>query len=130
MQYFKKINPDNRLLLSNGRYFECERVCDEYGLVATSSEGLIEELQLAIKAERGGIVPISKEDYEELKKKPPEPRLSQSLREELGSKTFNAIHRQSQFANAAAAEMPSMETIQVKQGKESTEIARPKSVKR
>lgn len=133
MQYFKKINPDTKLLLSNGRYFECERISDEYGLVATENPGLIVELEIAIKAERGGIERIFKIEYDELKKKPLAPTLSQSLREEIGSKTFHAIHRQSQLVNVAAVEMPSMETIKVNPSNPSLspkEIIRPKSVKR
>src|SRR5688572_26446787 len=72
MKFYKKELISNRLALPNGKGVKFEQVGgSETGVIATQDEGLIAELNKAATAGRGGVIEITEQQYQELKKNPP-----------------------------------------------------------
>lgn len=69
MNYFRKEILSNRIVLKT-RQPQWESVGNDEGALATDNEDLIRELGEMADRGRGGVVRISEEEYEELKKKP------------------------------------------------------------
>lgn len=72
VRFFKKELLSNRLTLPNGRAVKFEQVGDsDTGVLATSDTLLATELDNAAAAGRGGVIVITEEQFQELKKNPP-----------------------------------------------------------
>jgi hypothetical protein len=71
MRYFKKIYPQQKLILSNGKGFTFTEVREGFGVLATENPVLLKEFDLAIAAKKGGIIEITATEFEDLKKKQP-----------------------------------------------------------
>lgn len=71
MKYFKKELVSSPLKLPNGFRVLFTEVADDIGVLATDDGYLIGELNNAIKRRVGGVVAISSDEYEELKKNQP-----------------------------------------------------------
>lgn len=85
MQYFKKELPFNPIYDASGDPIKFEPLDRSIGFLATDNEKLIEELKVCVGAHRGGVLPSTKEEYEDfLKKKPSSPVSNVRYREELG----------------------------------------------
>lgn len=69
MRFFKKIDPRQALLLSNGQWFTFTPAGD-YGIVATEDKYLIDQFTQAMKNQRGGLSEIDFKEYSDLKKNP------------------------------------------------------------
>lgn len=71
MRHFLKEKISRPLFLPNGSKVPFEDVGGDYGLLSTADEYVIGELDKAVKMHIGGIVPLTKEEYEswEAKKK-------------------------------------------------------------
>ena len=70
-KYFRKEIVSTPLFFKSGGRAPFEVVGSDAGLLQTSDPALIEQLELAIKKRMGGVVAITAEEYEELKKNPP-----------------------------------------------------------
>lgn len=75
MNYYKKELISNRLALPNGRGVKFEQIgTSDTGVLATADPGLIAELDKAVASNRGGVVALTQQQYDELKKNPPAER--------------------------------------------------------
>lgn len=74
-KFFRKEIISTPLFLKSGGKAPFEAVGSDIGLLKTSDAALIEQLELAIRKRMGGVVSISSDEYEELKKNPPVRRL-------------------------------------------------------
>lgn len=71
MKYYKKELVSNRLALPNGKRVGFTQIDGtDTGVLATEDEGLITELGKAIASQRGGVIEIDQQTYEDLKKNP------------------------------------------------------------
>ena len=70
MRYFHKEILTTPARTSDGRVAPFESVGDDEGILATESEGLLNELDQMITARRAGVSEINEQSYNELKKKP------------------------------------------------------------
>lgn len=71
-KFYKKELVSNRLALPNGKVVKFEQVGDsDTGVLATTDQALASELDKAAAAGRGGVVEITAEQFENLKKNPP-----------------------------------------------------------
>lgn len=71
MKYYKKELVSNRLALPSGKGVAFVKIDGtDTGVLATEDQGLIDELDKAVAAHRGGVVEIDVQTYEELKKNP------------------------------------------------------------
>jgi hypothetical protein len=68
MRYFKKEIVSTKLYLSNGAIMHWDEVKDDTGIIATEDGFILKELDSAISRHVGGVVEISAEIYDELKK--------------------------------------------------------------
>lgn len=91
-KFYKKELVSNRLALPNGRAVQFEQIGDtDTGVLATTDSFLVTELDKAVAAGRGGVIQITAEQYQELKKNPPVRRSqlrsldAQSLRQLVSS---------------------------------------------
>lgn len=92
-KFYKKELFSNRLALPNGRAVKFEQVGDtDTGVLGTTDAGLIIELDKAASDGRGGVIVITQQQYDELKKNPPAGRSrlrsfnAQSLNQLLNSR--------------------------------------------
>lgn len=91
MKFYKKELLSNRLALPSGKGVQFEPVGTDTGVIATEDPGLTAELDKAASAGRGGVIEITDQQYQELKKNPPvvPSRMrslnAQSIRQILGS---------------------------------------------
>lgn len=90
MKFYKKELVSNPLSLPDGRRVRFEQIgASDTGVLATEDPGLITELDKAAARHVGGVVEITSEQYQELKKNPPVERSqirslsSQSIRQLL-----------------------------------------------
>lgn len=94
MRFFRKVDPKQNLILSNGGWFadmaswEVAGENGEFGLLTTNNGFLIHEMELAQARQRGGIREISEVEYLELKKKEPKPRRLRPLNEAITRATY------------------------------------------
>ena len=72
MHYFRKEILSNRIVLKT-RNPQWESVGNDEGILATDSDELVAELGVMADVGRGGVIRITAEEYEELKKKPASP---------------------------------------------------------
>ena len=83
MKHYQKELPSNRLYLKSGKLVPFDLVGD-LGILSTDDDALTGELDILIKAHRGGVTEITAEQAEELKKNPPaikpRPRLLGGIR--------------------------------------------------
>lgn len=102
MRYFQKEIASNRLYLPNGRPIEFEIVGSDTGLLAVedNAQELLSQLDNAIKRRVGGVVEITRDRYEDLKKNPP------VNRSRLNS--FNALSLLRDVTNPPAAAAPAV----------------------
>lgn len=69
VKFYKKELVSNRLALPNGRAVAFEQIGGtDSGVLATTDPGLIAELDKAVAARRGGVVSITEQQYQDLKK--------------------------------------------------------------
>lgn len=92
VKFYKKELVSNRLSLPNGRAVKFDQIGEtDTGVLATTDTGLSAELDKAVAAKRGGVVEITEQQFQELKKNPPAGRSrirsldAQSLRHLLSS---------------------------------------------
>lgn len=71
VRYFKKFDPRQKVMLSDGSWFAFPTEMDgrKWGVLETKNDGLIDELRKAIAKEVGGITEIDEAEYLDLKKK-------------------------------------------------------------
>ncbi len=70
MRYFSKFVFKQKVLLSDGSSFDgFERVGQDDGAMATNDGQIIREMEINIRAKRGGVVEITGEQYLELQSK-------------------------------------------------------------
>lgn len=100
-KFYKKELVSNRLSLPNGKAVQFETVADtDTGVLATTDPFLSSELDKAAAAGRGGVIAITKEQFEELKKNPPVGRSqirsldAQSFRQLLNSRPSRAENQE------------------------------------
>ena len=93
MRYFKKLDPKQGILLSNGSWQKFG-AAGKWGIMATEDVGLINEFMAAIKGERGGIIEIDATEYDSLKKKR---QLWRCLREEISQKMFKLFLKSGEY---------------------------------
>lgn len=93
-KFYKKELLSNRLALPNGKTVPFDQAGDsDTGIIATSDAGLISELDKAAAAGRGGVVSISEQEFQDLKKNPPKRRLgirsfdAQSIKQIIDSRS-------------------------------------------
>lgn len=77
-KYFRKEIVTTPLFLKSGGRVPFEVVGGDTGILETEDAKLIEVLDVAVKRRMGGVVSITAEEFEELKKNPPAPRLKRS----------------------------------------------------
>lgn len=77
-KYFRKEIVTTPLFLKTGGKVPFEVVGGDTGILETDDPKLIEALEIAVKRRMGGVVSITQEAFEELKKNPPAPRLKRS----------------------------------------------------
>lgn len=66
--FLKELVSHNPVALSSGKVLNWEMVGNDTGVLATEDDGTISELQALIKQRRGGVIELSAEKYEGLKK--------------------------------------------------------------
>lgn len=70
--YFRKELVKNKLMYKDGTFAQWELLGEGYGVAALDAEAdkeKVEQLRNFIKAKRGGVLEVTKEEYEETKKK-------------------------------------------------------------
>lgn len=77
-KYFRKEIVTTPLNLKSGGRVPFVVVGGDTGILETEDPKLIEALEMAVKRRMGGVVAITFEEFEELKKNPPAPRLKRS----------------------------------------------------
>lgn len=77
-KYFRKEIVSTPLFLKVGGKVPFVALGDDIGILETEDATLIGQLEVAIKRRMGGVVAITAEEFEELKKNPPAPRLKPS----------------------------------------------------
>lgn len=92
MNFFKKEIASRGLKLPNGHGVTFELVADDTGVLATEDGYLISELRNAINRNVGGVYEIKPEEYEELKKNPPDKPLEPPW---LSAQKLSQVARQS-----------------------------------
>lgn len=103
MRYFKKIYPQNPAILSNGSGFLFPAAASGVGLLAVDPAKrpeLINDFERLISRQRGGIVEITAQDFEDEKKKGPR----QSKTESLSVAQVIQIRRTADRVNAELAD--------------------------
>lgn len=106
MRYFKKVYPGQPYILSSGKSFTFPSLPCGLGAHATENPVLIAEFETGIKKEIGGIVEISAEEFEELKKKAP----PQSLNEAVSPSRVAQLKVEADRAAAVRAARPTQLT--------------------
>jgi hypothetical protein len=79
MRYFKKIYPQHKVVLSNGRGFTFPTMPSGEGAHATDNPELLKQFDFLISKKVGGITEISRAEFEALKKKAPPPNHNEAL---------------------------------------------------
>lgn len=123
---FKKRYPKNLLHLSTGKSLPFEDFGD-YGFLKTSDPVIINELELAMKASRGGVQESNESEYEEASKKKLNSPPSQLRWNEVQTSGKLSTPRLPQIAPAVAL---ATETTSSAVNVESLVIERPKAGKR
>lgn len=77
-KYFRKEIVSTPLYLKGGGRVPFVALGDDVGILETDDAALIGQLEVAIKRRMGGVVAITAEEFEELKKNPPARRLKPS----------------------------------------------------
>jgi len=98
MRYFLKEKLSRPLYLPNGAKAPFESVGGDYGLIQTTDEYVIKELDKAVKMHVGGVVPLTAEEFDEWQKKKAALEQSSSSsqpkdREVLGPIPFQELQR-------------------------------------
>jgi hypothetical protein len=113
MDYFKKEVFSNPLRLPNGKTVMFKEVADDEGVLATEDGYLISELESAMRRRVGGVVRISADEFEELKKNPPgkpsQPLFPQELQQFV--QPFHQTGRNIAAGAAGALKRPGSQTI-------------------
>lgn len=101
LKYFKKYDP--RIILRTGRGGSVPFVDigGQWGLLATSDGYLIGELEKCQREQRGGVMEITREEFEELKKKENQNPFP-VWRETISPRQLRNLKRGAEFANVAA----------------------------
>lgn len=97
MRYFRKYEPRQNLMMSNGawlRFPETGGEHDQWGLLATQDGGIIREIELAQQNQKGGIEEITAADYEALKKKERKPKRWPHSNEAISPRTYLKLREQ------------------------------------
>lgn len=81
MRYYSKRYPSQLFIRSNGKGFRFEATAGnkDIGLHATEDQALIKDFEIGIVKKIGGVAEITKQEYEELKKKEPSNKKSEAL---------------------------------------------------
>lgn len=118
VKFYKKELVSNRLALPNGRAVAFEQIGGtDSGVLATTDPGLIAELDKAVAARRGGVVSITEQQYQDLKKNlhagrsPIRSLDAQSLR-----RLLNSQPNQERSAAAAAVKQEPSAPMEVPKG--------------
>lgn len=118
MRYFLKEKISRPLYLPNGSKVPFEDVGGDYGLLATADDYLVGELDKSVKMHVGGIVPLTKEEYDSwVEKKRASAQSSESSqpkdREVLGPIPFQQIQaiRAAGAAAVVSGMAPGMPTV-------------------
>lgn len=118
MKYYKKELLSNRLALPNGKGVQFEPVGTDTGVIATEDPGLSAELDKAAAAGRGGVVEITEQIYQELKKNPPVvPSRMRSLNAQSIRQLLSSQNRASASAADAAVKHQPSAPMEVPDGK-------------
>lgn len=65
MKWYKKFNPSVMVHLSNGRGIKFDTLDNILGFYATDNPGIISEFETCMREQRGGVMEISQEDFDE-----------------------------------------------------------------
>lgn len=106
MRFFRKFDPRQAVMLSDGSWFRFTEVAgaqSEYGILATTDGHLISELTIAHENQRGGIREITEAEFHELKKKEVKQTRWQPSNESISKRAYRRLCEQWQGVSAGVA---------------------------
>lgn len=68
-KFFKKSSPKNNLLLTNGSYAKFTTIDQQWGVMETEDPFLLNQFEIAIREQRGGVFEIDEKEYRDLLEK-------------------------------------------------------------